>query len=81
MTRCIDFVTGNAHKLREVRAILEPEIKVLSRPLEIEEVQGSILEVTQSKCRRAAEIVNGPVLVEDTALCFHALAGLPGPYM
>lgn len=25
--------------------------------------------------------VNGPVLVEDTALCFNALNGLPGPYM
>lgn len=25
--------------------------------------------------------VNGPVLVEDTALCFNALGGLPGPYM
>ena len=25
--------------------------------------------------------VNGPVLTEDTALEFHALKGLPGPYM
>jgi inosine triphosphate pyrophosphatase len=25
--------------------------------------------------------VNGPVLVEDSALIFHALNGLPGPYM
>ncbi|KAK9160148.1 hypothetical protein Syun_006489 [Stephania yunnanensis] len=25
--------------------------------------------------------VNGPVLVEDTCLCFNALKGLPGPYM
>ncbi|PHH75929.1 hypothetical protein CDD83_4343 [Cordyceps sp. RAO-2017] len=28
-----------------------------------------------------AELVNGPVLVEDTALCFNALGGLPGPYV
>ena len=25
--------------------------------------------------------VQGPVLVEDTCLCFNALKGLPGPYM
>lgn len=25
--------------------------------------------------------MNGPVLVEDTALCFDAWDGLPGPYM
>lgn len=27
------------------------------------------------------EQVGGPVLVEDTALCFNALKGLPGPYV
>lgn len=25
--------------------------------------------------------VKGPVLVEDTALCYNALSGLPGAYM
>ena len=25
--------------------------------------------------------INGPVLVEDTCLCFNALKELPGPYM
>ncbi len=25
--------------------------------------------------------INGPVLVEDTSLCFNALKGLPGPYI
>lgn len=25
--------------------------------------------------------IQGPVLVEDTCLCFNALNGLPGPYM
>ncbi|ODA83821.1 hypothetical protein RJ55_02337 [Drechmeria coniospora] len=77
----VNFVTGNANKLREVKAILEPAIEVNSRPLDLDEVQGSIEEVTISKCRRAAELVNGPVLVEDTALSFNALNGLPGPYI
>ncbi|KHN95432.1 Ham1-like protein [Metarhizium album ARSEF 1941] len=81
MTRCVNFVTGNPNKLREVKAMLEPGIQVRSNPIDIEEVQGSIEEVTEYKCRKAAEMVNGPVLVEDTALCFNALAGLPGPYI
>lgn len=34
-----------------------------------------------AKCRRAAELVGGACLVEDTALCFEALNGLPGPYV
>ena len=29
----------------------------------------------------AAQQVNGPVMVEDTSLCFNALKGLPGPYI
>ncbi|KAG6042552.1 hypothetical protein E4U17_001387 [Claviceps sp. LM77 group G4] len=81
MARFVNFVTGNANKLREVKAVLEPRIEVRSLPLDIEEVQGTVTEVTESKCRKAAEITNGPVLVEDTALCFGALAGLPGPYI
>ena len=81
MAPCLHFVTGNANKLREVKAILEPGLEIRSSPLDIEEVQGTIEEVTEFKCRKAAQLLNGPVLVEDTALCFDALAGLPGPYM
>lgn len=78
----VNFVTGNANKLREVKAILEPAgIEVRSYRLDLDEVQGSIDHVSESKCRRAADVVKGPVLVEDTALCFNALGGLPGPYI
>ncbi|KAI5461053.1 inosine triphosphate pyrophosphatase-like protein [Mariannaea sp. PMI_226] len=79
MALVVNFITGNANKLREVKAILEPEITVQSQSLDLEEVQGNLEEVTESKCRRAAELVQGPVLVEDTALCYTALGGLPGP--
>ncbi|KAJ4211975.1 nucleoside triphosphate pyrophosphohydrolase ham1 [Fusarium solani] len=77
----VNFITGNANKLREVKAILEPEIEVTSKSIDLEEVQGTLEEVTESKCRRAAELVKGPVLVEDTALCYTALGGLPGAYI
>jgi inosine triphosphate pyrophosphatase len=77
----VNFITGNAGKLSEVRAILEPAIEVRSHTLDIEEIQGTIEEVTEAKCRKAADMINGPVLVDDTSLCFRALNGLPGPYM
>ncbi|KAI0677715.1 Maf/Ham1 [Trametes maxima] len=78
----ITFVTGNAGKLREVRQILgAANIEVESQELDIPEVQGSTQEVAIAKCRRAAELLGGPCITEDTALCFEALNGLPGPYI
>ncbi len=78
----VNFITGNANKLSEVRAILEPTgIAVRNQALDLPEIQGSLEDVTREKCRVAADLVKGPVLVEDTCLCFNALNGLPGPYM
>lgn len=59
MAPYVNFITGNANKLREVTAILEPDIEVRSQSLDLEEVQGTIEEVTESKCRRAADLVSG----------------------
>lgn len=45
---------------------------------------GSMAYVTEEQYRRSClrrRQLNGPVLVEDTCLCFEALNGLPGPYM
>ncbi|KAF3791272.1 Inosine triphosphate pyrophosphatase [Nymphaea thermarum] len=47
----------------------------------IPELQGEPEEISKEKARLAANKVNGPVLVEDTCLCFNALGGLPGPYI
>ncbi|CAK7217852.1 nucleoside triphosphate pyrophosphohydrolase ham1 [Sporothrix bragantina] len=86
----LNFVTGNANKLAEVKAILEPAegsaspaaITVTSRKVDLIEIQaGTMEEVTLDKCRRAVELIQGPVLVEDTCLCFDALNGLPGAYI
>ncbi|EAA26727.1 putative inosine triphosphate pyrophosphatase [Neurospora crassa] len=77
----VNFITGNANKLGEVKAILEPAIQVENQALDLLEIQGTLEEVTLDKCRRAADLVQGPVLVEDTCLCFNALKGLPGPYI
>jgi inosine triphosphate pyrophosphatase len=91
------FITGNKNKLIESEAILGDTVDLKSRAIELVEIQGTIEEISADKCRRAAEAVciphydsqtsakilqvRGPVLVEDTCLCFNALKELPGPYM
>ncbi|GAT30651.1 nucleoside triphosphatase [Aspergillus luchuensis] len=77
----INFITGNKNKLAEVKAILGTVIDVENQAVDLPEIQGTIEEIAREKCRRAAEVVGGPVLTEDTALEFHALNGLPGPYI
>ncbi|KAI9189105.1 nucleoside triphosphate pyrophosphohydrolase ham1 [Blastocladiella emersonii ATCC 22665] len=75
------FVTGNANKLREVQAILGSRVPLLPVDIDLPEYQGDPRTVSTEKCRLAATLLNGPVIVEDTALCFNALNGLPGPYI
>ncbi|KAK7710948.1 nucleoside triphosphate pyrophosphohydrolase ham1 [Botryosphaeria dothidea] len=78
----LNFITGNANKLAEVRAILaDSGVDLRSQSVDLLEIQGTVEEVTLDKCKRAAEQVGGPVLVEDTCLCFKAMNDLPGPYI
>ena len=83
MSKTITFVTGNAKKLEEFVAILGQSFphRVVSNGLDLPEYQGTPEEVCREKCREAARHIRGPVLVEDTCLCFNALGGLPGPYI
>ncbi|KAK7607723.1 inosine triphosphate pyrophosphatase-like protein [Phyllosticta paracitricarpa] len=81
-SKTLNFITGNANKLAEVQAILAPTgVHLTNQSLDLVEIQGTVEEVTIDKARRAAEAVNGPVLVEDTCLCFKAMNDLPGPYI
>ncbi|XP_021838422.1 inosine triphosphate pyrophosphatase isoform X1 [Spinacia oleracea] len=77
----VTFVTGNPKKLEEVKAILGQSIPFQSLKLDLPELQGEPEEISKEKARLAAIQVNGPVLVEDTCLCFNSLKGLPGPYI
>lgn len=77
----LNFITGNKNKLTEVKAILGDTVDLQSQSLDLVEIQGTIEEISADKCRRAADIIKGPVLVEDTCLCFNALKELPGPYI
>jgi len=80
----IVFVTGNANKLREVREILSSgsiPLEIESIALDLPEIQGTTAEVAKEKCRTASLKIGKPCITEDTALCFEALGGLPGPYI
>merc|ERR1712224_275855 len=82
-SKTITFVTGNAKKLEEFLAILGTSFphKVISAKIDLPEYQGTPREVCEEKCREAYRKVDGPVIVEDTCLCFNALGGMPGPYI
>ncbi|GBF95268.1 inosine triphosphate pyrophosphatase [Raphidocelis subcapitata] len=81
----IHFATGNKKKLEEVVAILGAGQKlpfsVDSVKIDLPELQGEPEEISREKARLAAKAVGGPVMVEDTSLCYNALQGLPGPYI
>lgn len=77
----IPFVTGNENKKREFRELLPSNIEVDFKDLDLLEIQGDPIAVAKAKCSQAAQLVTGPVITEDTCLCFNALGGLPGPYM
>ncbi|KAL8909640.1 MAG: hypothetical protein Q9207_000138 [Kuettlingeria erythrocarpa] len=77
----LHVITGNPNKLAEIQVILGDTVPLRSRSLDLVEIQGTIEEISKDKCRRAAAVIGGPVLVEDTCLSFNALKGLPGPYI
>ncbi|KAG1805389.1 inosine triphosphate pyrophosphatase-like protein [Suillus variegatus] len=82
-TQRLTFVTGNHNKLKETKHILSQGTpnRIRSQDLDIPELQGTTQEVAIAKCRRAAELLGKPCITEDTALCFVAYDGLPGPYI
>uniref|UniRef100_H2Z6T7 Inosine triphosphate pyrophosphatase n=1 Tax=Ciona savignyi TaxID=51511 RepID=H2Z6T7_CIOSA len=81
--KTISFVTGNKNKLKEVQFFLKgnDSIKITSVPLDLPEYQGEADKVSRQKCTEATKQLSGPVLIEDTCLCFNAMVGLPGPYI
>lgn len=83
MAKQIVFVTGNAKKLEEFVTILGKSFAkgITNRKIDLPEYQGEIEDICREKCKAAANIIDGPVIIEDTCLAFDALNGLPGPYI
>ncbi len=70
------FVTGNAGKFREIKAIL-PDIEQLD--LDLDEIQSlNPQAVIEHKLAQAAAHHDGEFIVEDTSVIYNCLNGLPG---
>lgn len=80
----IVLATGNEHKLREVREILEPEglrvcaARDLGGMPEVEEDQPSFAGNAAKKARVCAGALGRVVLADDSGLAVDALDGAPG---
>lgn len=80
--RTITLVTGNPHKLAELRQIFPASLNLTSQKLELDEIQSLDLhEIVRHKLHQAYEQVKGPVIVEDVSAEVEELQGLPGPFV
>jgi inosine triphosphate pyrophosphatase len=85
--KVINFVSGNKNKLRELSDIFNinfKDIEIKQLDIDLPELQGFPEDIVKGKLKLAlekAKKLNGPVLVEDTSLCFNAYGGLPGAYI
>lgn len=83
--RRLAYVSGNAEKRVEAERIAaDADIDLVCMALPpgsvLPEVQGTVEAIARQKCLAAYAALGRPVVVEDIALCFDALGGLPGPY-
>jgi len=75
------FATSNEGKLAEARAVLN-NYEIEGTPLEIDEIQSlDTTKVATSKALMYYEKLKKMLFVEDVALIFNALGGLPGTYI
>lgn len=51
------FVTGNKHKISEIKAIFYGDVSFETISIDLPEIQGTVEEITREKCRVAAEQV------------------------
>ena len=79
------MITGNKKKLEEFLTIMTGKLadsyEIVSQAVDLPEIQGRPEEIAREKVKAASRLINGPALVEDVALYFHALNGLPGAYI
>lgn len=82
----IAFITSNARKLEEVRTIVGPDFPIPIQPLpitldEIQDADGD--RIAARKCCEAVTRLGSQrrLVIDDASLAFHALNGMPGPYV
>ncbi|SIO73528.1 nucleoside-triphosphate pyrophosphatase [Babesia microti strain RI] len=77
----LTFCSSNKNKYLELSKCFAHLATINWAQLDIPEIQGSLDEIVTYKADYAYKTLNKPVLVEDTALGFTALNGLPGQYI
>ncbi|OIO32314.1 MAG: non-canonical purine NTP pyrophosphatase [Candidatus Yonathbacteria bacterium CG_4_9_14_0_8_um_filter_46_47] len=76
----ITFITGNQNKADYFAKYLGHPVDYVK--LDLDEIQSlDLKEIAEHKVRQAYEKIKKPVIVEDVALEFTALGGLPGPFI
>lgn len=84
MAKRLTFVTGNKNKLEEVKKILGGQglgkyEELVNKSIDLPELQAETnVDITIRKCEEAFNLIQGPVIVEDTGLHFKAMNDLPG---
>lgn len=74
------YITGNENKARLLAKLLGVELEY--QTLDLDEIQSpNPEEVVEHKVRQAYELLQRPVLVEDTCMGLDALGGLPGTFI
>lgn len=77
----VTLVTGNPNKLVELEAVFPPSVELTPQALDVVEIQGEPRDIVVDKLKKAYELVEGPVIVEDVSAELDCQNGLPGPYI
>ncbi|MCA9366198.1 non-canonical purine NTP pyrophosphatase [Candidatus Kaiserbacteria bacterium] len=76
----LTLITGNPKKAEQLQKLIN--YPLAHQTLDLIEIQDPDVEVVaKDKALRAYNLLQKPVLVEDTSLSFRALNGLPGPFI
>lgn len=81
--KTILYITGNEAKVQAAQSVLEDyHIFVEQKKLTIDEIQhADIIEVAIDKAKKAYEIIQKPLVVNDSGWKIPSLNGFPGAYM
>jgi inosine triphosphate pyrophosphatase len=78
----ITIVTGNPHKLAELQKVFPATLDLVSKKLQLDEIQSLDLhKIVKHKLHQAYDQVGGPVIIEDVSAELEKLNGLPGPFV
>ncbi|HUU75304.1 MAG TPA: RdgB/HAM1 family non-canonical purine NTP pyrophosphatase [Methanoregulaceae archaeon] len=74
-------VTSNPDKAEEIGLYLKEYLEVEHIAMEIPEYRDDdVAEIAKKKGEYAYQVIQKPLIVDDTAFCIDTLHGFPGPY-